>query len=131
MRLSLLFFILASALCALSPTIEVFLAGRVLQGACNAFTTPLLLAGLGDHTPGKRLGRALGLFAAMQAAGQSFSPLITGLAQSLKGEQPGDRASDIAHLLLDQARIIEGEPPLDPTAFAQRLSRILQAGLSG
>lgn len=80
MRLSLFLFIAASGLCALAPTIEVFLAGRVFQGACNAFTTPLLLAAISDHTPRERLGRSLGLFAAMQAAGQSFSPLVTGVA---------------------------------------------------
>ncbi|WP_207943492.1 MFS transporter [Actinomadura sp. KC345] len=40
LRLSLAVFILASGLCALAPAIEVFLAGRVLQGATNAFTTP-------------------------------------------------------------------------------------------
>lgn len=83
MRLSLLFFILASALCALAPTIETFLVGRVLQGATNAFTTPLLVAAISDLTPRERLGRALGLFAALQAAGQSSSPLISGLSAAV------------------------------------------------
>ena len=32
---------------------------------------------------------------------------------------------DAAHLLLDQARIVEGEPPSDPAAFAKRLSDVL------
>jgi hypothetical protein len=27
--------------------------------------------------------------------------------------------------LLDQARIVEGEPPSDPTAFSKRLSAVL------
>ncbi|TMR28064.1 MFS transporter [Actinomadura geliboluensis] len=80
LRLSLLCYVLASGVCALAPTMEVFLAGRVLQGATNAFTTPLLLAAIGDITPRERLGRALGRFAAMQAAGQSFSPLISGIS---------------------------------------------------
>ena len=82
MRLSLAVYILACGICALSPTIEVFLAGRVLQGATNAFTTPLLVAAISDGTPRERLGRALGLFAAMQAAGQSFSPVVSGLSAS-------------------------------------------------
>ncbi|MEV4672994.1 MFS transporter [Actinomadura sp. NPDC049382] len=80
LRLSLLCYVLASGVCALAPTMEVFLAGRVLQGATNAFTTPLLLAAISDITPRERLGRALGRFAAMQAAGQSFSPLISGIS---------------------------------------------------
>ncbi|MEU8344413.1 MFS transporter [Spirillospora sp. NPDC048832] len=79
-RLSLLCYVLASGLCALAPTMETFLAGRVLQGATNAFTTPLLLAAISDITPRERLGRALGRYAAMQAAGQSFSPLISGIS---------------------------------------------------
>lgn len=53
---------------------------RMLQGAANAFTTPLLLAALAVITPKDRLGRALGLFGAMQAAGQTVAPLIGGLA---------------------------------------------------
>jgi molecular chaperone HtpG len=38
---------------------------------------------------------------------------------------------DLAHLLLDQARIVEGELPSDPARFAERLNRYLVAGLEG
>ena len=42
------------------------------------------------------------------------------------GEAGGmDAISDAAYLLLDQARILEGEGPLDPTAFSGRLSRLI------
>lgn len=58
-------------------------------------------------------------------------PLIARLAKSLQGEQAGARAGDIAHLLLDQARILEGEVPPDPAAFARRLSRLMEEGLGG
>ncbi len=34
--------------------------------------------------------------------------------------------SDAPHLLLDEARIADGEPPLDPRAFAERLGRLIQ-----
>ena len=37
---------------------------------------------------------------------------------------------DLAHLLLDQARIVEGELPVDPARFAERLNRYLVAGLN-
>jgi molecular chaperone HtpG len=33
---------------------------------------------------------------------------------------------DAAHLLLDEARIVDGEQPLDPRAFADRLGRLIQ-----
>lgn len=36
---------------------------------------------------------------------------------------------DFAHLLLDQARIIEGEAPTDPATFASRLARVMEKGL--
>lgn len=83
MRLSLLLFVVASGLCALAPSIETFLVGRAFQGATNAFTTPLLVAAISDGTPRERLGRALGLFAAIQAAGQSFSPLVSGISAAV------------------------------------------------
>jgi MFS family permease len=70
----------ASLAAAVAPTYELFLAARVAQGASNAFTTPLLLAALGTTVPVARLGAALGTFAAVQAIGQSSSPLVGGLA---------------------------------------------------
>lgn len=36
---------------------------------------------------------------------------------------------DLAHLLLDQARIVEGELPSDPARFTERLNRYLVAGI--
>lgn len=73
-------YVVASLACFLAPTLEIFLAARILQGSANAFTTPLLLASLAAATPQARLGRALGAFGAFQAAGQSSAPLIGGLA---------------------------------------------------
>ncbi|MFI9812152.1 MFS transporter [Saccharothrix variisporea] len=70
----------ASALCAVSWTFPLLLGARALQGAANAFTTPLLLAAIAAITPKHRLGRALGVFASMQAAGQTSAPLVGGLA---------------------------------------------------
>jgi MFS family permease len=65
---------------ALSPTIGVFLALRAAQGCANAFVTPLLLAGLAEITPARRLGEAVGTFAAVQTAAIALSPLCGGLA---------------------------------------------------
>ncbi len=36
---------------------------------------------------------------------------------------------DAAHLLLDQARIIEGEPLPDPSGFARRMAKMMENGL--
>ena len=37
-----------------------------------------------------------------------------------------DLRADAAHLLFDEARIVDGEQPLDPRAFADRLGRLIQ-----
>lgn len=83
MQISLLLFVVASAAAALAPTMGAFLAARAAQGATNAFTTPLLVAAITDLVPRARLGRALGLFAGMQAAGQASSPLVSGPAAAV------------------------------------------------
>lgn len=79
-RTAYLVYTTASALCAISSTFPLLLTARALQGAANAFTTPLLLATIAAITPKHRLGRALGVFASMQAAGQTSAPLVGGLA---------------------------------------------------
>ena len=47
--------------------------------------------------------------------------------------RPGRRRpavrEDVAHLLYDEARILDGEPPEDPRGFADRLTRLMQRGL--
>ncbi len=52
---------------------------------------------------------------------------LTGLVDNA-GKQ-GDLA-DMAHLLFDQARIIEGHPIPDPVGFSQRFNAILSKGLN-
>lgn len=69
-----------SALCAAATAFPLFLVGRGIQGVANAFTTPLLLATIAATTPRARLSRAVGLFASLQAAGQTFGPLVGGVA---------------------------------------------------
>ncbi|MEE2032481.1 MFS transporter [Rhodococcus chondri] len=79
-RTAYLAYAVVSIAAALAPTLQLLLGARMLQGAANAFTTPLLLAALAGLVPRVRLGRALGLFGAMQAAGQAVAPLIGGIA---------------------------------------------------
>ncbi|MET8758593.1 MFS transporter [Lentzea sp. NPDC004782] len=78
-RIAYVVYAAASALAASSWTFEVLLASRALQGAANSFTTPVLLAVIAASTPKEELGRALGLFGSMQAAGQTSAPLVGGL----------------------------------------------------
>ena len=46
-----------------------------------------------------------------------------------KGAATDDLLKDAAHLLLDQARIAEGEIPADPSEFSRRLGAILESAL--
>ena len=73
-------YVVASLACVLAVSWPVFLAGRALQGVANAFTTPVLLAALAAAVEPDRLGRALGWFGSLQAAGQTSAPLFGGLA---------------------------------------------------
>lgn len=50
--------------------------------------------------------------------------IIVKLAERAKGGKD-DLLEDAAHLLLDQARIVEGETPADPPEFARRLASVL------
>ena len=60
-------------------------------------------------------------------------PMIAGLAKRADKEGAGsdDVLTDAAHLLLDQARILQGEPVPDPTAFAMRFSTVLERSVAG
>ncbi len=57
-------------------------------------------------------------------------PLILSLAERVGGSGAGEDVEEAAHLLLDQARILEGEPLPDPSSFAKRLSVVMTKGLT-
>jgi molecular chaperone HtpG len=57
-------------------------------------------------------------------------PLIARLAVLVGKEGAADALGDFAWLLLDQARILEGEQLPDPSAFARRMSTALEKGLT-
>ncbi len=82
-RVAYLGYAAASLVCATAPVTGLFLTGRGLQGAANAFTSPLLVAAISDLVPRERLGRSLGGYGSMQAAGQAFAPLVGGAAAAL------------------------------------------------
>ncbi|MEO3427983.1 molecular chaperone HtpG [Pelagibius sp. CAU 1746] len=55
--------------------------------------------------------------------------LVKALAGQVGKDGAGQTVEDAAWLLLDQARIIEGEPLPDAAAFSQRLSKLVEKGL--
>lgn len=56
-------------------------------------------------------------------------PLVVRLAAMAGQDGASEALGDFAWLLLDQARILEGEQLPDPSAFARRLASVLEKGL--
>jgi EmrB/QacA subfamily drug resistance transporter len=71
-------FALASALCALAPSLPLLLAGRALQGIASAMLMPNSLALLGAAFAGEARGRAIGTWAAAGAIGGALGPVLGG-----------------------------------------------------
>lgn len=58
-------------------------------------------------------------------------PLIEALLAQIAKPDAAAMLADAAWLLLDEARLLQGEPLPDPSAFARRLESVLRAQLSG
>ena len=71
-------FALASALCALAPTLGWLIGARVVQGVGAALLMPNSLAILGATFSGEARGRAVGVWAAVGAGAGAFAPLLGG-----------------------------------------------------
>ena len=52
------------------------------------------------------------------------------MAKAVKANGDSEAVTEAAWLLLDQARILDGEVPPDPAGFARRLARALERGLA-
>jgi len=135
-RTAYLAYVVTSLVCALAPSFAVFVAGRAGQGLANAFTTPLLLAGLAELSPPERLGHAIGIYASFQAAGQSLSPLVGGLAAEFDWRWAFVGVA-AAGLLLSMApppgearRGTASRPPVRPL-FTARMGLLAVSALAG
>ena len=58
-------------------------------------------------------------------------PLVASLARRLKTSQDKSLVEDAAWLVLDEAKVLEGDAPKDPIAFAARLRRVMEKALNG
>ena len=56
--------------------------------------------------------------------------LLASLSETVGKKGAGERVEDAAWLLLDQARIIEGEQVPNPTEFSRRLNQVMASGLT-
>ena len=74
----IILFAIASIICALAPSLEALLTGRVLQGIGAAMLMPNSLALLGGAFHGEARGRAIGTWAAAGAIAGALGPLAGG-----------------------------------------------------
>ncbi|MHC1627277.1 MAG: MFS transporter [Candidatus Nezhaarchaeales archaeon] len=83
MSLGLAIYGLGSFIAAFSPTIEVLLISRVIQGVGGAMLAPTAMALLGDMIHPKDLGKAMGGYSMAVTAGIATGPLIGGVLASI------------------------------------------------
>ena len=80
-------FTLASAACALSPSVGWLIAARAVQGAGAALITSIGLALLSAAFPPERRGAAIGIFSAITGLSVASGPLVGGaVVQGLSWE---------------------------------------------
>jgi len=72
-------FTTASALAAMSTSVEMLLAGRMAQGIGAAIVTPLTLTLLSAAVPAERRGVALGAWGAVGGLAVAIGPLVGGV----------------------------------------------------
>ena len=84
-------FTLTSIVCALAPTTEVLLVGRLVQGLAAGIQMPQVIGTIQQIFVGKERGRAFGLFGATIGIATAFGPTLGGLMIALGGPQDGWR----------------------------------------
>ena len=72
-------FTLASALCAVAPTLWLLVAARAAQGLGAAIMMALTMAFVGETVPKDRTGSAMGLLGTMSAIGTALGPSLGGV----------------------------------------------------
>ncbi len=133
-RATFIIYAIAAFAAALAPTLGWFIALRVVMGAANAFITPLLIAGLSEVIPPSRLGRAIGVYSAFQAAGGAISPFVSGVVAEIDWRWSFVIVGAVASVLA--LRPAQGEPrpaadapPIRPL-FQPRMIRLWVAALT-
>ena len=84
-------FTVTSIVCAMAPTTEVLLAGRLVQGLAAGIQMPQVIGTIQQLFTGKERGRAFGLFGATIGIATAFGPTLGGLMIALGGAQDGWR----------------------------------------
>jgi EmrB/QacA subfamily drug resistance transporter len=87
----LLLFTLASTAGMIAPTIELLIAGRILQGFAAGILMPQVLGLVQQLFQGKERGQAFGIFGAVIGLSTAFGPTLGGFLVGVGGEDFGWR----------------------------------------
>ncbi|KTS02455.1 MFS transporter [Microbacterium testaceum] len=88
---SMLGFVVASALVGLAPTPEVLIAARVVQGIFGGMIGPQVSGFIQNAFPPLERGRAFGRLGLTVGAGTALGPVVAGLLVAIGGEDNGWR----------------------------------------
>ncbi len=89
-----------------------------------------------DHGPDRQLERMLAGHGRLGATSKPVleinpsHPLVTSLVAMVSAPDKR-KVEDVIWLLFDEARLMEGDPPTSPSAFAARLTRVLLEACTG
>jgi len=82
-------FTLASLVCALSFSIELLIAGRIVQGFAAGMLMPQVLGLVQQLFQGEARGKAFGIFGAVIGLSTAFGPTLGGFLVGVGGDQLG------------------------------------------
>ncbi len=77
--ITLIIFTIGAVVCVTSPTIEILIFGRIMQGFSAGVIQPLVMATVISVFPADRRGLAMGLYGMGVTLAPSFGPLVGGL----------------------------------------------------
>ena len=78
-QMGVVLFSLASLLCGLAPSLNILIAGRVLQGLGASMFVSTVMAIIVETVPANRRGAAIGFIGAVIAAGHITGPVLGGI----------------------------------------------------
>jgi EmrB/QacA subfamily drug resistance transporter len=111
----------ASLACALAPTAQFLIGGRVVQGAGAALMNPATLSIISAAFPPRERGTAIGIWVGISATALAIGPLVGGLLTEHAGWSSifyvnvpiGALAIAASFLLIDETRDTSQEQRLD------------------
>lgn len=126
--LGMVVFAVASAACAIAPTIGVLIAARVVQGAGAALISPAALALLTAATPPAKRGMIMGLYAAVMGLAVVGGPLVGGaVTQGLAWQWIFGINIPVVAIVLPIAALTLRETPRGPARRFDLLGLVLIA----